>query len=466
MSPVRETNPNERLAALLAESGWTNEALAHAVRRIAAESGAVVQTNRSSVTHWVRYGVKPSPAVAGCLAEALSRRLGRTVRPADLGLAEPSGDQLDWHTDTLRALADLRGIEVGVERRRAMEAAAFSAAALSIPGAAWWAEMAERGSARVGGAGPGVRRVGCGDVEAVRETVGMFSRMDQRHGGGHARSAVVQYLTSDVADYARGTFADASVRTDLFSAASEVAYLAGWMAFDDGDHAVAQRHYRVALQLAAEAADGPMAGHVLRAMAHQAVDLGYPQQAVRLSAASLEGDRYRLACPRERALLGVVHARGLAASGRRREAATVLLQAERDLAAADGSDDREPRRVFFFQEASLAHETASALRDMGDLDGAAKQFRCSVRKRSAGAFARTHAVTLGYLGGVQLRQGHAEEACGTWSAALTAMEGVRSGRTRQAAADMRAALSPLRARGLRFVREVDDRAADHLAAHT
>jgi hypothetical protein len=141
----------------------------------------------------------------------------------------------------------------------------------------------------------------------------------------------------------------------------------------------------------------------------------------------VDGRRYTSATPRERALLGVVHARGLAANGKKQASARALLKAENDLASAsDGIE--EPDRTFFFGEASLAHETACALRDLGDRDGAIRQFRRSVRKRKT-AFRRTHAVTLGYLGAVQIADGSVEEACGTWSMVLDAMEeGIYSGR--------------------------------------
>jgi len=295
--------------------------------------------------------------------------------------------------------------------------------------------------------------------------VSVFSRIDQRRGGGHARTAVVQYLTTDVARYLRGSFADDRVRREMYSAASELAYLSGWMAFDSSEHAIAQRYFAVAIKLAAEADDPPMAGHVLRAMAHQALDLGHSQQAMELATASMDGQRYAMASPRERALLGVVYARGLTATRQERAAATALVRAEDDLAAA-GPGDAEPGRVFFFGEASLAHETACALRDSGDLAGAVREFRRSVRARKAATFTRTHCVTLGYLGAVQAHQGGIEEACATWSAALDAMDGIRSGRTRQVAIDMRSVLSPFRSLGIRAVGDLDARAATHLAGVT
>jgi len=153
----------------------------------------------------------------------------------------------------------------------------------------------------------------------------------------------------------------------------------------------------------------------------------------------------------------------LAAGSQKSAAAAALVRAEDDLAAAGPGDD-EPNRVFFFSEASLAHETACTLRDSGDLTGAQREFGRSVRTRKAQSFTRTRAVTLGYLGAVQARQGAIEEACTTWSMALDAMEGIHSARTRRTVADMRRVLATVRGRGITAVAELDRRAIQYLAA--
>lgn len=462
----RDATGDTALAAAIAEAGITHGQLARGFVRVAAESGAheFVGVGRSHVSHWVA-GSVPSGRGLLILCEALTRYLGRPVTRADIGFgdAPPAGqDLLAWDTDTLAALTDFGRADVDLERRRVLGAAVYSLAALALPWDDWWTQMARTGRARAAFDG---RRVGRGDVGAVQDMVGLFSRVDQRRGGGHARTAVVQYLTSDVAQHLRGRFVDEHLRQDMFTAAAELAYLSAWMAFDNAEHVAAQHHFALALRLAAEADDPPMQAHVLRAMAHQAVDLGHPRHALALAAASADGDRYTLASPRERALVGVVHARALAAAGRPRLAARALLRAEDDLAAA-APGDGEPGRVFFFGAASLAHETACALRDSGDLDGAATQFRRSVRSRQASTFTRTHAVTLGYLGEVQARSGAIEAACATWSRALDAMDGVRSGRTRAVARTMRALVSPYRDRHTPGAADVDARAASYLAAVT
>ncbi|SFX38545.1 hypothetical protein SAMN02787144_1002535 [Streptomyces atratus] len=61
------------------------------------------------------------------------------------------------------------------------------------------------------------RSVGLGDRHAAREMAALLSTMDQGHGGGRARTAVVRYLTTEVAGYLNGTFADDGVRRGIRS---------------------------------------------------------------------------------------------------------------------------------------------------------------------------------------------------------------------------------------------------------
>ncbi|WP_307662920.1 Tat pathway signal protein [Streptomyces sp. V1I1] len=306
----------------------------------------------------------------------------------------------------------------------------------------------------------GKQRVGRGDVATVQELTVAFSRMDQSRGGGHGRKALVQYLHSDVRDFLHGRFPDERVRREMFSAAAELSYLSGWMAFDNGEHAVAQKYFVLAVKLAARADDAPLSGHILRAMAHQAIDLGFAREGLHLAEASVHCERYAAAPQR------AGHARRdpRTRTGRERKEAGSgegALRAEDDLSLAS-EGIREPNRTFFFGEASLAHETACTLRDLGDRPRAIREFRHSVRTRGT-AFRRTHAVTLGYLGATQIAGGSVEEACATWCSVLDSMEdGIYSGRARQAVVDMRHLLSPYRRRGIPAVTALDARATAYL----
>jgi hypothetical protein len=454
---------NERLAALLEQAGWSRAQAASAFNRVARESKLLdfASIGRSHVSMWVA-GTKPSGAAPLILCQALSRRLKRVVTPDELGFAVPNApahEALEWHVDPLIALTDLGRTDLDANRRNFLTGAVYSAASVALPDEAWWKAMAERPSAQMP---TKQQHVGQGDVATVQELTAAFSRIDQRRGGGHGRKALVQYLHSDVAGFLQGTFPNEHVQRDMFSASGELAYLSGWMAFDNSEHALAQKYFVLAVKLAARAGNPSLIGHILRAMAHQANDLGFYKRSLELSTASVQGQRYASATPRERALFGVVHARSLAANGHKQAAAAALLKAEDDLASAT-ADIEEPQRTFFFGEASLAHETACTLRDCGDRRGAIRQFQRSVRKRGA-AFRRTHVVTLGYLGAAQISTGSVEEACATWGDVLGAMgEGIHSGRARQTVIDMRKLVSPYRRRGIPAVAELDARAAAYLA---
>ena len=451
---------NERLAVLIQEAGWSRAQAAAAYNRVAFETlGGEVRENskigRSHVSMWVG-GAQPSGVAPAILCQALSRRLKREVSPQDAGFAastSPAQEALSWRVDPLIALRDL-GSVLDKDRRRLLASAVYCATSLVLPEDAWWDAMSQPPSSTPTAG----RRVGRGDVETVRELTLAFSRMDQRRGGGHGRRAVDEYLRYEALDFLQGQFADDQTRHAMFSATAELAYVSGWMAFDNSEHAVALQRFNTAVKLAARSGDAPLSGHILRAMAHQALEMGFRREALQIAEASVSGQRYAAATPRERALLGVVHARTLAANDHRQQATQALLCAENALSNAhDGI--REPDRTFFFGEASLAHETACTLRDLGDHQQAVKEFRRSVRTRGD-AFRRTHSVTLGYMGATQIAQGGVEEACATWNSVLDAMEdGIYSGRARQRVVDMRHLLSPYRKRGIPAVSALEARAA-------
>ncbi|MEU0843921.1 Tat pathway signal protein [Streptomyces sp. NPDC005962] len=455
---------NTLLAAVIKETGWPQTQAATHFVRVAAEHGAdeLLSVTRSHIAMWIS-GTRPEGRATHILCETLSRRLGRVVTPAQIGLApveaaEPTAARgWDVGRDTVAALVDLGDAYMDMNRRQALKSSAYSLAGATLPPDRWWDETLDRAQAR-----RAVSRltVTPAHVEGVRDAMRFYSRQDQRLGGRAGRDALIAYIRSDVASYMSASFPSEQIRREFMTAAAELVYLAAWTAFDSSEHALAQNTFDLALQLAAEADDAPLAGHILRAAAHQAVDLGHPARAMELATGSMSSRRYSLASPREKALLGVVHARALAADRQKTAALAALRCAEGDLGNADGTED--PARVFFFAEASLAHETACTLRDLGDLKGAEAEFKRSVRTRALPIAARTHAVTLGYLGDVQVRQGHLDLACTTWSTALDTMTGIQSGRARDTVVQMRRALSPVRNRGGSAAAELDARAREML----
>ncbi|MFE5094656.1 Tat pathway signal protein [Streptomyces sp. NPDC056638] len=453
---------NEALAARIAETGWSQTKAAAAVLRVAQESGAteLYGISRSHISMWV-LGTRPSGPAPHILCETLTRKLARPITLGDIGLApgpdQAAGDSSDWGANTLTMLAELGRDDLDMlHRRQVLAGTAYSVAGLAIPSPAWWQQAPDTATGRPANS---TRIVTTADIDDIRQTTTFFSARDQQRGGAAGRSALAAHLSLEVAPILARRFPSEQIRRDLYSAVSEMAYLAGWMAFDASEHRPAQRYFTLAAKLAAEAGDGPLAGHILRAMAHQAVDLGHPRQALDLASASMDPTRYGRASWREKTLLGIVHARALAASGDRAGTLAAISLAERDLGRHTGD---APDRVDFFAEASLAHETACALRDLGNPRDAEIHFQRSVATRRRQLYARTHSVTLGYLGAVQVRQGRLDEACHTWTQALDAMTGIHSGRTRDILVRMQQDLSPVRQRGGRHVAELDQRAREML----
>lgn len=123
---------NVALAALLREAGWSQPQAAAAVARVAAESGAreLEAISRSHIAMWVQ-GTRPSGRAPHILRETLSRRLGRRLTLADLGLeGEPTGTTdsgSDWSVDPLTVLAELGCDDLDMHRRKLLATAAYSA---------------------------------------------------------------------------------------------------------------------------------------------------------------------------------------------------------------------------------------------------------------------------------------------------------------------------------------------------
>ncbi|MDG4768565.1 Tat pathway signal protein [Solwaraspora sp. WMMD406] len=451
---------NEKLLTAIKACQWSYDACAAAVRAVAREhNDDLPSCDRSHVGHWIA-GVRPSGQTPRYLAEAISRRLGRVVHPTDLNLLaggslESDLGGLDWWTHD--PATDL--VTVGradLERRGFALTALYSLAALAVPLDSWQ-EIADRGRQAQGGD----VAVGRNEIDAVRDMLAVFSKADERFGGGHARLAVVQYLTSDVAGYLRGRFASDDDRRAMFSVAAEMTYLAGWKAFDSSLHGLAQRYYIQSLRLANEADDRALAGFTLRAMAHQAVDLGHGQEALRLASSSLEWSKGR-ATPAATALFTILTARGHGATSDKSRTSSAISAAESHLANASPEDEPTWIRASGFTETSLASQAGQALRDLGDLPGAETQLRRSIVTRNADAFRRIHTLTLANLADVQCAQGRLREATENWNLAIDAMQGVKSGRARGAVKNMRTRLNSLGPRLPGFAKKLDQRAAAFL----
>jgi tetratricopeptide (TPR) repeat protein len=454
-----DPEPNYSLRLRIAEAGVSYGALAQAIRQIAQENGDHQQrATKASVAHWVA-GTRPHPRTAEYLREALSRKVGRLLTLADIGLTSGTDGVFDVDrlpTDPVAAIAHLGRADV--DRRTLISSAGYSIGALLLP----LGKLEEHADRSVGVRARSAT-IGIGEVRAVRDMTLAFTAADERLGGGHARSAVVEYLASDVATYLKGRFASENVRRAMFEAAAQLSYLAGWKAHDLGLAGLAQQYYLCSFQLASESDPHAHAGYALRILAHQAMDLGRHEHCVDLADEALARAKGRVDASVE-SLFWLTAARANAASKSARKARAALSKAELLISRARAEQGPSWAALGGPAEARLAHQAGKTLQALGDLKAAGEQYARAARCWDPQTHPRVYALALADLAETQCQQGHVEQASQTWNEALDGMPGIRSARTREAVLSLRKHLSAYQQRGIAVTHRLDARAANMLAS--
>lgn len=408
---MAKREPNGALGHLLAESRWTYRQFARAVNRIGTETGTPLRYDESAVSHWLG-GTVPRDAVRGCILEAFSRRLGRPVTHEEAGLPIPL-DQSPVSTDTVEGLIDLGRQDMDPSRRRVLGAGLFSVA-LTIPG---WPDVIGRAEAVQSGR---ASRIGMNEVDMVIAMTERVSELDDQFGGRHARPMAASFMVNTVASYLR-TDAPANVRQAMQSAASDLLYLTGYMAVDEGLHGLAQRYYVKALELAGAAEDHLTYCTTLRGMSVQAVDLHHGPKAMELADAAAAASPK--AGPRMRAFLAGQQAHTAAQTGDRASALRYIREAE---AAMDRAESRG-KAFGSYDPSSLNYHISQVRYELGDVPGAVEAMQQSDKVRFS-VYRRARVRHRATLAERQLEIGHLEAACATWHQALDDYPMVQSGR--------------------------------------
>jgi len=200
------------------------------------------------------------------------------------------------------------------------------------------------------------------EVEALEHLVATF-REWRSAGAGLGRTAVVGQL-SDVAERLRG--APVGPHTDrVFLVAAELAKIAGAMAFDEGAHRIAQRHYLTAAQMA-KAGGNPSFGAVaLAALARQSFDLGAPDDGLAVVQLAQRGTR-AFGTPRLTAMLATREAWAHAQLGDARRFRSSVDAAEDAHAASQAAS--EPRWLRGLDTAELVGTIGARYRELARHD--------------------------------------------------------------------------------------------------
>ncbi len=241
-------------------------------------------------------------------------------------------------------------------------------------------------------------------LDTIRAATIAFRTADRQLGGGHLYPVVVRYLQTEV--YAQ-LIGHGHQPAAVFSAASSLTDMAGWLAYDDQRRDLADQHFAQAFGLATAAGDRALSAQALVSQSHLALDHDRPADAVRLADAGLALVPVDPVCAELRARLYAMKARGAALLGDEATCAALLLAAERELgqALADGHG-----WLSHFDEAALAAESAVSLRDLGRL-GQAQCKAVRVLTLRGSDRVRSRAFSQLTLATVQLRQGDLDAAC-------------------------------------------------------
>ncbi|MFI9026115.1 regulator [Streptomyces sp. NPDC053560] len=474
-SPQR--TPNRRLAALIAEAGFSNAGLARRVDQLGLEHGLDLRYDKTSVTRWLR-GQQPRGTTPALIAEVFTRRLGRRLSAQDLGLdaCAPVYAGLEFAATPTEAVDIVSGLWRKDSGSHAeLRKIAFTPAGLVVPSRDWLIGRADERVARgepvseAGLPGPAGQprvpaqiragvprqrrpdrterpdpahgyRVSGGDIAALRSVGELFRTLDHAYGGGHARQALVRYLEHEAEPMLRGSYSEATGRR-LFSATSDLTRLAGWTSYDITAHGLAQRYFVQALRLAQAAGDRAYGSYVLITMSRQAVYLGHGREAVQLARVAQQGIGSGPP-PLVQTLLHAAEARGHAVLGEVRACTASLARAERALEAARPGDE-VPHWARLFDEAQLADEFGHCHRDLQQYRAAAQHAERSLQLRGAG-YARSRLLCRIVLATARLGLGELEQACTLGAEAAVQAAEMRSVRVHEYVRDFERRLEPYR----------------------
>ena len=344
-------------------------------------------------------------------------------QPAGAYVAPPDAHSLDDEAE--------RGGE-DVQRRQLLRAGVAGAASVGSATFGWFsAQSPPRSSTRV---------VGMTDVQIIREMTQTFRRLDNRFGGCHARSALTNYLVSDVLPLFRAGRCRDDVRRDLFAAVAELNQLAGWMAYDVGDVGAGRRYLWRAVHLCQDIGDDALAGEMLAGMSHQAAFLRFPALAIDLAGAAKDNGK-RAGVPALVSESAVMEAHGLALANDVRGCLAALRESERAFAVAEDRD--RPEWLAYFDGAYLAAKFGRCFRDLGcptEAEGFARRSLDMID-----GYDRGRLFNLTLLASTLADQRKVEEACETGLAALRMAADVRSARTDADLTDLSRRLAPFQA---------------------
>ncbi|MEU1054474.1 transcriptional regulator [Streptomyces sp. NPDC005876] len=423
VQPRAVRKANERLRIVMEEAGSSNTGLARRVNACGAERGLDLRYDKTSVARWLQ-GQQPRGRVPTVIAEALGRKLGRTVTVDEIGMnpAPVSGPTagLRFELTVPDALQQACALWHDDARHIGLSATEKLAPSVLVQSSRDWL-IADPDPAATG---DGDFTVDPADAGAVRATAAAFADLDHRFGSSHIRPATVGYLNSTVAELLRGSYHEATGK-QVLGAAARLTELAGYMAVDIDQLGLAQRYYIQALRLAQATDDRDFGGYVLASgMSHVALLLDNPREAIQLARVAREGLR-KGNTTRVRVICHATEARGYALLGDEYACEKAIEQASEALKCS--CHEESPDWAAHVDRAYLAEQLARCYADLNQFTKAAQCAQEALQGCPPDR-ARRRALRLLLLASVQLHQGQGEtdQSRGTAIQAIKVLRRLRS----------------------------------------
>ncbi|WP_227870059.1 sporulation protein [Streptomyces otsuchiensis] len=308
---------------------------------------------------------------------------------------------------------------------------AFAVSAYTLPFTRWLVQPAAATPAHDSG-----RRVGHPELTALWAAAEQARQWDARYGGANWRtSQVVECLTTRAAPLLAGTYS-AEIGSGLYSATAELSRLAGWAAFDAGEHNLAQEHFVTALSLARAGGNAELGCYILGTMALQTLRRGYPSEAIDMAQGAVERAG-RDSTPRVRAFARLIEARAHARVSDERTATRALSECERllDEARERGS----PTYIAYFGAARMASDSVEIYRDLKKPHVAAEW---DARATMPAGHTRAVGLRLSVTATAHLQARDLDQGLAVGRRAVDILAGVASARAREYVEDIHTALTP------------------------
>ncbi|MFD4665969.1 sporulation protein [Streptomyces halstedii] len=437
----RKRPPNADLARLIETCGASHKSLALRVNQLAKHAGTETDYSHTSLANWCRRGMIPKWPVPTFVAQALGERLGRRVSLSEIGMGDAETPDADVGLDFPRDRADAVRVATSfwsfVNRRDFLTGSGFAVSAFTTPVTRWLVTPADEAADLADG-----KQVGRADLEELRDAADEARRWDSKYGGGNWKAnSVTVCLQERAAPLLRGSFTD-DVGRDLFSVTSELSRLAGWTAFDVGQHDVAQRHFIQALRLARAGGDVQLGCYVLTTMAMQSLLRGFPSEAVDMAQGAFERAKGQ-AAPRVLAFTKLIEARAHARENNARTASRVLAVSEDLISRADRTSGDEPAWIDFYHHARLSADAAEVFRDLKN-----PKVSLAWNQRAAampsGMFTRSVGMRLAIVGTAHLQARDLDHGLALGNRSVDILARVQSSRAKDYVREFNTALAPWR----------------------